>query len=186
MPRKKLARALKLPVVFEPDDGGWHVHVPSLQGCRSWGRSLTEARRNIREAISLYEEELDDAERYAQEVELEENIRLAIDANALLNLSRTAKELAEAQVARAKAVAILTAHKLADAQISLRDAGELLGLSPEGVRKLLKAPLPENDELTLAAHGFAEIALSRVTFKGPGPRVAPSPSAVRGTRKAAG
>jgi len=118
---------------------------------RAWGRSLSEARRNIREAISLYEEELGDADRYAREVEFQEDVRLAIDANALLNLSKAGKARAEAEAARAKAIAILTAHKLAGAQISLRDAGELLGLSQEGVRKLLKAPIPEESELTLAA-----------------------------------
>jgi predicted RNase H-like HicB family nuclease len=165
MSGKKLAPELKLPVVFEPDEGGWHVHVPSLQGCRTWGRSLTEARRNIREAISLHEEELDDADRYAGTVEFEEDIRLSNDTNALIHLSRTAKARAEAEAARAKAIAVLTAHKLKNAEISLRDAGELLGLSQEGVRKLLKAPVRDEDELALVAFAFEQVVVSTgVTF----------------------
>jgi predicted RNase H-like HicB family nuclease len=46
-----------LNVVFEPDGGAWHVHVPAVPGCRSHGRSLSEARRNIREALALFDQE---------------------------------------------------------------------------------------------------------------------------------
>jgi len=52
--RTKMA-ALK--VVFEPDGGAWHVYVPAVRGCRSHGRSLSEARRNIREALALFDRE---------------------------------------------------------------------------------------------------------------------------------
>jgi hypothetical protein len=45
---------------------------------------------------------------------------------------------AQASVARAKEDSAASARELAQS-LSLRDAGELLGLSQEGVRKLLKA-----------------------------------------------
>jgi predicted RNase H-like HicB family nuclease len=139
MPRKKLAHPLKLSVVFEPDEGGWHVHVPSLQGCRTWGRSLTEARRNIREAISLQEEAFDDADAVARDALLEEDIQLPADARALLEKAEAAKAQAEAEATKAKAFSVAAARRLA-AFTSLRDAGELLHLSQEGVRKLVKTP----------------------------------------------
>jgi len=145
MPRRKVADPLKLNVVFEADDGGWHVYVPSLQGCRSWGRSLKEARRNIREAISLFEEDFEDADAVARDAVFEEDVRLpklpelAIDANVLLNLAATAKLEAEAAQARARAVVAEAARNLTKARLSLRDVGELLGLSQEGVRKLMAA-----------------------------------------------
>jgi predicted RNase H-like HicB family nuclease len=45
----------RFEAVFEPDeDGGFHVYVPSLKGCHSWGATRAEARDHIREAIPLW------------------------------------------------------------------------------------------------------------------------------------
>ena len=42
-------------VVFQTDeDGGFHVYVPALKGCHSWGATRAEAREHIREAIELW------------------------------------------------------------------------------------------------------------------------------------
>jgi predicted RNase H-like HicB family nuclease len=41
-------------IVIEPDEGGFHAFVPSLPGCHSYGKTLDEARLNIKEAISLH------------------------------------------------------------------------------------------------------------------------------------
>ena len=50
-----------LQVVLEPsDEGGFTVYVPSLPGCVSEGDSLQEALSNIKEAIELYLEPVDD------------------------------------------------------------------------------------------------------------------------------
>ena len=52
---------MKLQVVLEPsDEGGYTVYVPSLPGCISEGDSVDEAMQNIREAIELYLEPVDD------------------------------------------------------------------------------------------------------------------------------
>ena len=52
---------MRLKVVLEPsDEGGYTVHVPSLPGCISEGDSLEEAMTNIREAIDLYLETVED------------------------------------------------------------------------------------------------------------------------------
>ena len=52
---------MKLKVVLEEsDEGGFTVYVPSLPGCISEGDSEEEALANIREAIGLYLEEVDD------------------------------------------------------------------------------------------------------------------------------
>jgi predicted RNase H-like HicB family nuclease len=52
---------LKLQIVLEPsDEGGYTVYVPSLPGCISEGDTADEAVRNIREAIELYLEPVDD------------------------------------------------------------------------------------------------------------------------------
>lgn len=52
---------MKLKVVLEPsDEGGYTVYVPSLPGCISEGETAEEAMANIREAIELYLEPVED------------------------------------------------------------------------------------------------------------------------------
>ncbi len=52
---------MKLRVVLESsDEGGYTVYVPSLPGCISEGDSRDEALANIREAIELYLEPIED------------------------------------------------------------------------------------------------------------------------------
>lgn len=52
---------MKLQVVLEPsEEGGYTVYVPSLPGCVSEGDTEEEALANIREAIELYLEPVDD------------------------------------------------------------------------------------------------------------------------------
>jgi len=52
---------LKLKVILEPsEEGGYTIYAPSLPGCISEGDSEAEALTNIREAIELYLEPVDD------------------------------------------------------------------------------------------------------------------------------
>lgn len=52
---------MKLQIIFEPsEEGGFTAYVPSLPGCISEGDTLAEAKTNIREAIELYLEPVDD------------------------------------------------------------------------------------------------------------------------------
>jgi predicted RNase H-like HicB family nuclease len=52
---------MKLKIVLEPsDDGGFTVFVPTLPGCISEGESKEDAVKNIREAIELYLEPVED------------------------------------------------------------------------------------------------------------------------------
>lgn len=52
---------MKFKVVLEPsDEGGYTVFVPSLPGCISEGDSVDDAMSNIREAIELYLEPVED------------------------------------------------------------------------------------------------------------------------------
>ncbi|HSP54908.1 MAG TPA: type II toxin-antitoxin system HicB family antitoxin [Dehalococcoidia bacterium] len=44
----------RFEVIFEPDENGYHVAVPALKGCHSWGATRDEARTMIREAIELW------------------------------------------------------------------------------------------------------------------------------------
>ena len=52
---------MKLKIVLEPsEEGGFTVYVPSLPGCISEGNTEEEAITNIKEAIELYLESIDD------------------------------------------------------------------------------------------------------------------------------
>lgn len=52
---------MRFKVVLEPsEEGGYTVYVPSLPGCISEGETVEEALRNIREAIELYLEPVED------------------------------------------------------------------------------------------------------------------------------
>ena len=44
----------RFEVVYEPDEGGFHVFVPALKGCHSWGATRDEAREHVKEAIALW------------------------------------------------------------------------------------------------------------------------------------
>jgi len=52
---------MKLRVILEPsEEGGYTVVVPALPGCISEGDTREEALENIREAIALYLEPIED------------------------------------------------------------------------------------------------------------------------------
>jgi len=66
---------MKLRILLEPSpDGGFTAIVPALPGCISEGDSREEALANIKEAIELYLEPIDDdsafSDESAEEVEL--------------------------------------------------------------------------------------------------------------------
>ena len=64
---------MRLRVVLEPsDEGGFTVTVPSLPGCISEGDTKEEALANIREAIELYLEPVDDDTEFAASAEVVE------------------------------------------------------------------------------------------------------------------
>lgn len=47
-------------LIYPGEDGYWVVECPSLPGCISQGRTRQEAVANIKEAIALYIETLED------------------------------------------------------------------------------------------------------------------------------
>ncbi len=52
---------MKVKIVLEQsDEGGYSVYVPALPGCISEGNTKDEAVENIKEAIALYLEPIED------------------------------------------------------------------------------------------------------------------------------
>jgi predicted RNase H-like HicB family nuclease len=64
---------MRLKIVLEPsEEGGYTAIVPSLPGCISEGDTKEEALKNIREAIELYIEPVEDDQVFAQNAEMVE------------------------------------------------------------------------------------------------------------------
>jgi len=62
---------MKLQVVLrQSEEGGYTVFVPALPGCLSEGDAREEALANIREAIDLYLEPIDDDRGFGDDIEI--------------------------------------------------------------------------------------------------------------------
>ena len=62
---------MQLKIILEPsEEGGYTAVVPSLPGCISEGDTREEALKNIREAIELFLEPVEDDQTYAPDAEM--------------------------------------------------------------------------------------------------------------------
>lgn len=118
-------------VVYELDESGsWIATVRAVRGCHSYGRSINEARERVREALGLFVTN-------AASARLVDDIRLPASLRRLLEAQREARKRAEQEQARARAALSRAVQSLVDAQgLSVRDAGELLGLSHQRVQQI--------------------------------------------------
>lgn len=128
---------MKYRVVFSPEGGRWNVAVPKLRGCVTWGRSLSAARRHAREAIAaIAAAEGRDAAKVERETELEEVIALPARADKELREALGARDVADAAASRAAVATADAVRALAAAGLSVRDIGDLLGLSHQRIQQL--------------------------------------------------
>lgn len=139
MSRKTVvARVKRFRAVFTPEEGWWTVTIPEVPGCHSAGRSLAEATRNIREAIATCVDVFGEAaDEIARDAEIERSIDLPPAAEKALGEAKRSREEAERQREKAQQATEQAARRLARAGLSLRDTGELLGLSHQRVKQLL-------------------------------------------------
>ena len=127
-----MADRAKLHAVYKRDEAGyWVASVREVRGCHTQGRTVNEARRRLREALSLFR---DDAAR----IQLVDNLRLPAAAVGAIGRYRERRKRAEresqlARTAARRAVATLTGGKL---KLSARDAASVLGLSYQRVNQL--------------------------------------------------
>jgi predicted RNase H-like HicB family nuclease len=117
---------------FKREDGWWIVRIVEARGVHSNGRSLEEARRRVREALSL---DIGDA---AFTVEFSERIELPSAATRELTRHRTARRRAEDQSKQAMKATRSAALALAKVGLSVRDTGSLLGLTGARVSQIIK------------------------------------------------
>jgi predicted RNase H-like HicB family nuclease len=110
------------------DDGWWTASVREVRGAHTQGRSIAQARRRVREALSLFVEGADRAE-------LLDNIRIDAETRSLLRRASQARAALERQQKTTSALARFAVKRLT-AKMSVRDAGEVLGVSPQRVQQL--------------------------------------------------
>jgi predicted RNase H-like HicB family nuclease len=58
-------KSYKITTVIEKDEHGYYAFCPELEGCCTQGKTIDQAMKNIREAVSLYLETLSPGERAA-------------------------------------------------------------------------------------------------------------------------
>ena len=119
-------------VTYKRDETGWWVaSVRGVPGCHTQGRTIEEARRRIREALSLF---VEDAEQATLEdrVHLPANLRRAVRAH--FGARRKLRKVeGEAATVTSEVVRSLTD----DLGLSVRDIGRLLDLSHGRVHQIL-------------------------------------------------
>ena len=113
------------------DDGWWTVRIKEVQGVHSQGRSISQARNRVREALSLFVDDADTAE-ITDDIKLPPVVRKFV---AKVEAVTRDHERSVARVAKAKEQA---ARKLITT-MSVRDAGAVLGVSHQRVQQLVKA-----------------------------------------------
>ena len=113
------------------ESGAWLARVPDVPGCHTYGRTLDQTRRRIREALGLWV--LD-----ADELELEYRVRLPADIRAQLQRARSARNRSSRAQLDAHEANVHAARDLTQRLgLSLRDASELLELSHQRVQQLV-------------------------------------------------
>jgi predicted RNase H-like HicB family nuclease len=122
-------------VSYERDEAGWWIaRVHGVEGVHGNGRTIGEARRRAREALSLAI-----GDEAAEEAEFRDDVKLPAEINASVASYRKAraaeKKAQEQAVAEARDLSAKLVRKLG---LSVRDVGDLLGLSHQRVHQLAR------------------------------------------------
>ena len=122
-------------VTYERDETGWWIaRVHGVQGVHSNGRTIGEARRRVREALALAIGDKD-----ARRATLAHDVHLPAKARRELKQAVTARRQAEAAATKASASTAKAASALRKRLgLSVRDVGELLGLSYQRVQQICR------------------------------------------------
>lgn len=122
-------------VRYELDETGWWLAtVPAVPGCHTQGRTLEQAERRIREALALFVPDSVVANaKLVSDVLLPWLVRRAIETATASRIEAESAARESQRAARAAATALT--HQ----GLSLRDVGQLLGVSRQRAQQLLSS-----------------------------------------------
>ena len=106
--------------------------VAKVKGCHTQGRTIDEARRRIREALSLFVKDADHAK-------LVDQVKLPTHVRQMMQQWQRSRRRAEQEQTRAMALtreAVKSLQK--ELHLSVRDVGNLLNLSHQRVQQLVQ------------------------------------------------
>ena len=126
-----MARKQYLAVYDRDTDGRWNVEIPDVAGCYTYGRTITQARERIREALGLYVQN-------AEHATIVDDIRLPPRARKRLERLARARAAAERVQQNLSEEQRGAARQLREAGLSFRDSGELLGCTRQRVEQLTR------------------------------------------------
>jgi predicted RNase H-like HicB family nuclease len=118
-------------ITYDRDESGaWIAQVRGVREAHSYGRTIEQARERVREALSLWRTN-------AETAEFLDDIHLPREASGLVKAFIDARKRADKEQLRAQQSARTAAHALTDRwNYSLRDAGEVLGVSRQRVKQI--------------------------------------------------
>jgi hypothetical protein len=111
----------------------WVASVEGVRRCRGRGRTLRQARKELRVALAQV---VDDP----YQMDFIEDVRLPPPARRLIVQHWAARRRLQKETARADEAARAALHALLDIKIAARDAADLLGLPPLKLAKLRASP----------------------------------------------
>ena len=122
-------------VSYARDEGGWWIaRVRGVSGVHSNGRTIAEARRRVREALALAV-----GDTAAEKADLVDDVQIPASLRSRITSYRRVR--AAEQKARNEALdvaRILAPALVRNLGLSVRDVGELLGLSHQRVHQLAR------------------------------------------------
>lgn len=118
-------------VRYERDEDGWWVaSVKGVSGCHTQGKTIQQSRVRIREALGLFIED-------SENVDLIDDIFLPTKARNLVKTVLETRERIEADSVKLQKATLDAARTLTnDIGVSMRDAGDILGLSHQRIHQL--------------------------------------------------
>jgi predicted RNase H-like HicB family nuclease len=109
--------------------GEWVASVEGVRRCRGRGKTLRQARQQLRAALARVVED-------PYSIDFLEDVRLPPPARRLIRDHWAARRRLEKEKARADAAASAALHSLLAIKLNVKDAADLLGLPPLKLQKL--------------------------------------------------
>jgi hypothetical protein len=109
--------------------GEWVASVEGVRRGRGRGRTLRQARQQLRSALARVVED-------AYQIDFAEDVRLPPPARRLIVAHWTARRRLEKETAKADAATRAALQALLAIKVDVKDASDLLGLPPQKLQKL--------------------------------------------------